>query len=44
MKSGCQIVDHAKQDPEWAAQFADKLCPGDCDHCPFYYVEEFVFF
>ena len=40
--TGCQVVDHAKQDPEWGVEFAENLCCGDCDKCCFYYVEEFL--
>lgn len=36
---GCEVGDHAKEDPDWGNENAEKLCGkyGECGTCPFYY-------
>lgn len=39
---GCGVTDHAKKEPEWGIENADKLCVGECHDdfgrpCPHYY-------
>jgi len=42
VNSGCYVVDHAIDDPEWGIEYAEKFCMGDCDSCRYWYVENFL--
>lgn len=42
MNSGCYVVDHAIDDPDWGIEYAEKFCNGDCDNCHFHYAEVFL--
>ena len=40
--SGCYVVDHAIEDPDWGIEYAEKFCNGDCDNRHFHYAEVFL--
>jgi len=40
--SGCYVVDHAIEDPDWGIEYAEKFCMGDCDSCRHWYADRFL--